>query len=72
MRRLQMTSYARPRKLHQATAVAPVLITPPGPYKTGDGDPQSKAITRPSADAHKQYKSLGLSTGEAHYPRHHP
>ena len=63
-----MTSYARPRKPNQATAVAPILVTPAGSYKTGDGDPQSKAVTRSGADAHKQYKSLGLLTGEALYP----
>ena len=66
-----MTSYARPRKLHQATTVAPVLVTPPGPYKTGDGDPQSEAASRPGADDNKRYKSLE-NKGEAHYPRHHP
>lgn len=66
-----MTSYARPRKLHQATAIAPILVTPPGPYKTGDGDPQSKAALRPGADDHMQFKSLE-DRGQAVYKRHHP
>ena len=41
-----------------------------GTYCSGDGD-ISQAL-RPGSQDHLKYGSLGLSAGEAHYPRHHP
>ena len=48
----------------------PVTYQGSGTYRFGDGDVLQ--AVRPGADDHLKYGSLGLSTGEAHYPRHHP
>lgn len=57
-----------PKLPNQAMPRNTVAITPPGPYKTGDGD--FPIALRPGANDHKQYKSL-VTAGSTTYARGH-
>lgn len=57
-----------PKRPDQAAPVNRVAITPPGPYKSGDGD--FPTALRPGCDDHKQYKSLSTA-GTTTYARGH-